>query len=113
MQGSWRMIAMVLVGVTVAANPGAHALAFLTTAAAHPAGCHSHAPATPAPISYQCCVSGHHAAMPNASFSPRALTAPPCGLGDEQLCRSSEFDRRSVMFVDPSNRPPGAAPLRI
>jgi len=40
----------------------------------HPAGCHSHRPAspfsspspTPAPANHQCCVSGHQAAMPNA-----------------------------------------------
>ena len=116
MQTSSGMIAVMLLVVMAAAVPGAHALAFLTTQPVHPAGCHNHGPATPspAPTSFQCCVGGHQAAMPNASFSSLSPDAGPCGLAaDEPPCPGFVLDRYSVTFVVPSNSPPGAAPLRI
>jgi hypothetical protein len=116
MQRSSGMIAVLLLVVTAAAVPGAHALAFLTTQPAHPAGCHNHGPATPvpAPISFQCCVSGHQAAIPIASFSSIPHDAGLCGLAADEPHRPGfALDRHSVMFVVPSNSPPGAAPLRI
>jgi hypothetical protein len=116
MQRTSGMIAVLLLVVTAAAVPGAHALAFLTTQPGHPAGCHNDGPATPAPAPncLQCCVSGHQAAMPNASFSSLPLDARPCGLAaDEPLCPGFVLDPPSVTFVVPSNSPPGAAPLRI
>ncbi len=88
MQGISRRIAQLLLVTVTAALPGGHALAYPTMEARHPAGCHSHGPAapSPAPPSYQCCVNGHHAAIPNASFSPRLMAAQPSHLdGDEGL----------------------------
>lgn len=85
----------------------------------HPAGCHGHgstAPENPSPVptSYQCCVNGHHAAIPNASFTLRSATA--------QLWALNSVDKPSLDFVSSlasdkllalSNSPPGFAPLRI
>ena len=109
------MIAVLLAGTIVAGLPGAQALAVPGAPVGHPAGCHSHRPAAPSPTpSYQCCVNGHQAAIPNASFSSRPLDARLCGLaGDEQLPVGLACDRHFVTFVVPSNSPPGAAPLRI
>jgi hypothetical protein len=117
MQTGLRMIAVLLLGAIFAALPGAQAAAAIPGApAGHPAGCHSHRPAVPSPAStrYQCCVNGHGAAIPNASFSSRPLDARLLVLGgDEQLHAGFASDRHSVMFVVPSNSPPAAAPLRI
>lgn len=111
------MIAVLLVGAIVAALPGAgDAAVSPAVAMVHPAGCHSHVPAnsSPAPISFQCCVNGHHAAIPNAAFTIRPLEAQICGLSDASALRSHfAHDRLSVLFVVPSNSPPGAVPLRI
>src|ERR1700687_767068 len=116
MQRSSGMIAVMLLVVMAAAVPGAHALAFLTTQPVHPAGCHSHGPAIPAPApnSFQCCMSGHHAAMPHASFSPRPLAGRLCALtAGEQISQGFALGRLPAMLIVPSNSPPGAAPLRI
>ncbi|HEY3619447.1 MAG TPA: hypothetical protein VGK96_21770 [Candidatus Sulfotelmatobacter sp.] len=110
------MIAVMLLVVMAGAFPGAHALVFLTMQPAHPAGCHGHGPATPvpAPTSFQCCVSGHQAAMPNASFSPGALAVGLCALAAaKQVSPGFALDRLPAMLIVPSNSPPGAAPLRI
>ena len=113
------MIAVLLLGTIFAALPGAQALAeavFSVAPAGHPAGCHSHRPATPtpAPASYQCCVNGHVAAIPNAAFSSRPLEARICGMSDASGLRPDfTHDRLSVSFVVPSNSPPSAVPLRI
>lgn len=121
MQGPWRMIAVLLVATT--ALPGAQALAVSGAQPVplrlHPAGCHhqeSTVPTTPdpAPTSYQCCANGHHAAIPNGSFTLRSMAAQLCGLAAaDQLRLSSASCRHSEMFVVPSNSPPNAAPLRI
>jgi len=111
------MIAVGLLGTIFAALPGAQTLAaFPAAPAGHPAGCHSHRPPTPspAPASYQCCVSGHDAAIPNAAFSSRPLEARICSVAVAQQVRlDSSSDRLSVTFVVPSNSPPGAVSLRI
>lgn len=119
MHGISRMV-VVLLSLTVAtALPGAHELPFPAAQAGHPAGCH-HQPATPspAPISYQCCVSGHGAAMPNAAFSLRAslrtMAARFCSFdaSNGPLRDIVPFVHSAVLVV-PSDSPPGIAPLRI
>jgi hypothetical protein len=115
MQRTSGMIAALLLVVS-AAVPGAHALVFLTTQSGHPAGCHGHGPATPspAPNSFQCCVSGHQAAMPNASFSSLPWDAGFCGwAAGEQLSQGFALGRLPAMLIVPSNSPPGTVPLRI
>jgi hypothetical protein len=112
MPGSLRMVAVLLVGTIFTGLPGAGALAIPAPSAGPPAGCHGRRPATP--TGFQCCVNGHHAAIPNAWFTSRPMDARLLVLaGDEQLRLGFAAARLFVMFVIPSNSPPGAAPLRI
>jgi len=134
MQGILRMVAVLLVVTVATGLPGAHALPFSAdripanripaNPAQHPAGCHGYKPAmpspsplpspSPGPVSYECCASGHQAAIPNPTFSTRPLVALVSGLD-----RGVEFSPISVGFVEtrvsvvPSNSPPDGAPLRI
>lgn len=92
---------------------------------ARPAGCHDHAlpaslplpvaPATipPAPRSYQCCVTGHHAAIPFASFSLRLVLAciGPADAGQFSFVTKLHFS--SLILVLPFSSPPGSFSLRI
>jgi len=106
---------LVVIAMVSALAGGAQAMAF-SPVADHPAGCHGHEPAIPmpAPTSYQCCVTGHHAVLPNAPFS--------FGSGDAQLCRlDAGWDlnlavavfRPLAVLVAPSDSPPITAALRI
>lgn len=111
-----RMIAVLLSLTMASALPGAHAAAIPATQTGHPAGCHGHGPATPspAPTSYQCCVNGHLAAVPNVSFSVQPLLAHFAALdgGGELSLASTLFVHFSLNAVIASS-PPGIAPLRI
>jgi hypothetical protein len=111
-----RMIAVLLLCTMTAALPGAQAFALAAAPPAHPAGCHRQGPATPtpAPVSYQCCVNGHHWTIPSASFSTQAPLAEfsrSDGGGDFSLASvlSAHF---SMIVVPASSPPPGVAPLR-
>lgn len=111
-----RMVAVLLSLTMTTALPGAHAVAIPATQTGHPAGCHSHGPATPspAPASYQCCVSGHHAAIPSVSFSAQLLLAQFATLdGGEDLSLASTLFAHSSLNVVTAGSPPGIAPLRI
>lgn len=115
MQEGLRRIAGLLLGA-IFVLPGTLAVAVSPAVATqHPAGCHGHRPVapSPAPISFQCCVNGHHAAIPNAAFTiPQ--DAPRCGSNaDVQLCIGRESDRNIVQFLFSSSSPPGSSPLRI
>jgi len=108
-----RPLALLLVVALLAALPSVQAMAI--PAAGHPARCHEPAPAdpSPAPSNYQCCVSGHHWAIPAGSFSPDPMIAwmfVPAVHGDlpEFISRQS-----SAQPVIPFSSPPDAAPLRI
>ena len=107
-----RMAAFLLLVALTAALPGVQAFA-MSAAPVHPAGCHNHLPSKPAPASYQCCVSGHDAALPNATFSPRPLVVQILSLDSEKLPLTSILSLRSTMLVVPGSSPPGSAPLRI
>jgi hypothetical protein len=115
MSGIWRMVGLLVVIAMVSALAGAQAMAF-SPVADHPAGCHGHTPAAPvpAPTSYLCCATGHHAVLPNAPFSLHS--------GDAQLCRldagwglnlAVAVFRPLAVLVAPSNSPPITAALRI
>jgi hypothetical protein len=121
MHGLLRTATMaLLVTMMAAALPDAHSLQVPAAQTEHPAGCHERGPAapprspSPSPTSYQCCVSGHHAAIPNGAFSLRSTAA--------QLCLLHDGEDRELEFVprhDPSGAivysysPPGTSPLRI
>jgi hypothetical protein len=134
MPGILRMVAVLLVVSVAIALPGAHTLTFPADVipanripanpAQHPAGCHGYKPAmpsppplpspSPGPVSYECCASGHQAAIPNPTFSTCPLADLVSGLD-----RGVEFSPLSVarvyrpLSVVPSNSPPDGAPLRI
>lgn len=99
-------VAAVLPGTAVVALPAAH----------HPAGCHGDVPNAPpsAPISHQCCVTGHQSAMPSAAFSPRPHVAQvwAASSGDDLSFASQPVDK-PPRSQSPTGSPPGLAPLRI
>jgi len=89
-----------------------------------PAGCHAHGGQSlplsqlphsplPAPASYQCCLTGHDAAVVPASTSPQP-PAPraPVPPQIESLLTGYFLDGLEVAMV-PSAEPPGTTPLRI
>lgn len=78
--------------------------------------CHGHMPEQPArvPVSYQCCINGHHAAIPQATFSARPLLALLSKSdGGEDFSLASVVAAHFSTVVAPSSSPPGLAPLRI
>jgi hypothetical protein len=98
----------------------------LASQPARPAGCHDHTlptslpspvvPATvpPAPRSYQCCVTGHHAAIPLAPFSLRLVLAWVGEATDAgQFSLVTELHFSSLLLVSPFSSPPGSFSLRI
>jgi len=97
-----------------------HASAPLSGPGDPPAGCHRHAsnslpdshPPHPVPASYQCCLTGHDAAVVKTSCSPQP--AAECAPLTAQIVptlpvRGSGVEVRLV----PSADPPGTTPLRI
>ena len=123
MHGMLRTVAVLLLLTMACALPSAHGHLAATAQESHPAGCHSHMPAIPArspsdlpvPTSYECCVNGHHAAIPNAAFSLGPVAAQHCGLNSSNRpCLSVVASSHAALFfVVPSNSPPNVAPLRI
>ena|ERR1700687_3725667 len=88
------------------------------------AGCHAHAGQSlplsqlphsplPAPASYQCCLTGHDAAVVPASTSPQPpAPSAPVPPQIESLLTGYFLDGLEVAMV-PSAEPPGTTPLRI
>jgi hypothetical protein len=130
MQGSMRMVAVLLLATMAAALAGVQGLAFPVAQAdsfplslplhLHPAGCHSQessapkTPVSPLPTSYQCCANGHDVAVPNASFSVRCMAAQLCSLVSVDEPRLNfAFSLRWERLPAPSNSPPSGVPLRI
>jgi hypothetical protein len=133
----FRTVAVLLLGVTAASAMNATGMALpaerfserlsadLASQPAQPAGCHSHelpaslplpvVPATvpPAPRSYQCCVTGHHAVIPFASFTLRlAWTRAEDASGSGQFSLSTARHFFSVVSSS-FGSPPGSFALRI
>ena len=117
MQAISRITGLFLLIGMVCASPGAHAFAF--SAALHPvhlAGCHSHRPTTPShsPVSYQCCLNGHHAAIPSAAFSFHPLVARISALDEGAPVAAASLPELHCASAVPTNSPPGTGtPLRI
>ena len=113
MHGILRMVAVVLL-IAMAAMPAAQAMPFPAAPSGRP-GCHGHAPASPlpSPTNYQCCVSGHHAAMPSAAFSIGSMAAELCSLEQSERAHLQFGSFPSALLALPNSSPPGAAPLRI
>ena len=78
--------------------------------------CHGHLPEQPArvPVSYQCCVNGHHAAIPQATFQARPVLALRSkSHGNEDFSLASVVAAHFSTVIVPASSPPGIAPLRI
>ena len=78
--------------------------------------CHGQMPERPSrvPISYQCCVNGHHAAIPQATFQARPLLALfSKSHGGEDFSLDSVLAAHFSTIVVPASSPPGLTPLRI
>lgn len=110
-----RLVALLLAVALPAALPSAQAMAVPAAGSGHPAGCHDPAPTipSPAPSNYQCCVSGHHWAMPNGSFSPDPTMTYVVVAAVQGDLPELVSHLPVVQPVIPCNSPPGAAPLRI
>jgi hypothetical protein len=113
-----QIFAAFLVVITVSALPGVHAFALSNEGSGSsqpPASCHHHLPVAPskAPVSYQCCVNGHHAAVPSATFSLQPLAVELSSSDNRHPFSVAFSDLLSPMISPPSASPPGAAPLRI
>jgi len=88
------------------------------------AGCHAHGGQSlplsplprsplPAPVSYQCCLTGHDAAVVPDSISPQPpAQCTPVPPQIESLLTGYFFGGLEVPMV-PSAEPPGTTPLRI
>ncbi len=106
-----RLMSGLLLLAFVAALPGTQVFA-MTMPAGHPAGCHDSGPSPADTPSYECCISGHHWAMPGAAFSLHPLV---------DMANVSEPDHDAIcsvpssfeIAVAPSVSPPGSSPLRI
>jgi hypothetical protein len=112
------MIAVLLALTMATALPGAHAVTIPVAQTGHPAGCHGPRPTplTPSPISYQCCVNGHHWTIPSVpfSFSERLLLVQFATLdGGEDLSLASIFSAHFSLNAVTVSSPPGIASLRI
>lgn len=115
MHGILRVVATLLLVAMALGLPGAEAMPSVAPAG-HAAGCHGHGPATPLPVptSYQCCVNGHHAAIPNLSFCLRFVAAQVSSLDSSDGPRLALLLRlNSAVPGFLSDSPPGLVPLRI
>jgi hypothetical protein len=115
MRGSPRPIALFLLAPFLLAMLSAQSIALPTMPAGHPAGCHENEPTpSPAPVSYQCCVMGHHWAMPGTAYSTDLSVFTPLQHATLEA-RVPVVDLlqeiRDCVFSSAS--PPKALPLRI
>ncbi|HKI27758.1 MAG TPA: hypothetical protein VKA07_15645 [Candidatus Sulfotelmatobacter sp.] len=109
-----RLTALLLLVTVGSLLLGAPAFALPSAHATHPAGCHDPMPASPAPVSHQCCVAGHQAAMPSAAFSPRPPAAQFAAACDHNVISVASLPVQPfVLPLISSGSPPNAAPLRI
>lgn len=115
MRGSLRLIALLLLAPFLSAMLASRSVALPTMPAEHPAGCHGNEPApSPAPVSYQCCVMGHHWAMPGTAYSAdlTVLAAlPHAALEPRVPIANLSQEVRDCASLSAS--PPKILPLRI
>ena len=80
-----------------------------------PAGCHEHSQKAPAsaPVTYQCCTTGHNAAVLQPALNLAELGLPSSRVPDLTLLASSAFLQGGLSQHFSANRPPGSINLRI
>jgi len=101
-----------------------HASSPLAAPAQRLAGCHAHGGKTlpdsqhshsprPAPVSYQCCLTGHDTAAVQASYSPQpSAQCSYAALQIESALTARCLGELEVLMVLSAD-PPGTTPLRI
>jgi len=111
-----RIIVFALLAALTSASPAMPMSRHAAAAPERAAGCHQHGQPAPAsvPVSYKCCVVGHHPALLVGSFVPSPAVAGAVS------CRAlPEVPSASPSSVTPLNPllelydPPGTAILRI
>ena len=115
------MVGLLLVIAMAAASPGGQTMPATAGPMNPPAGCHGHGPASaapahpaPVPASYQCCATGHQAALPNAPFSLYSAAAQLCSLNaGEGFGLDLAPNLPAAALVAPSDSPPITTSLRI
>jgi len=114
MQTTSRLTALLLLVMVGSVLLGAQGLALPSVHTTHPAGCHDRMPASPAPVSHQCCVAGHQSALPSAAFSPRPPAAHFGAACDDSVISLASLPVRPLVLpMISSGSPPNTAPLRI
>ena len=107
---------VVLIAMTAAGASalGAQSLLFQSPPVERPLGCHEHGGKTPAPrpVSYQCCMTGHDTAVPQASPLPTVLFEDPAEIVSSFAARFASDGISHDRAID-SGGPPEARPLRI
>ena len=116
--------AMLAAGPWIAANHASGSSAGLLAAPRErPAGCHAHGGTIPnsqpshfpqpAPLNYQCCLTGHDVPLVQASHSPQpSAQCSRLALRVEPALRSFAITDLKVAMVLTTD-PPGSPPLRI
>jgi len=106
MQPVSRVVAVILLGVLVAASAGTMCSRAAAAEPSHSAGCHpGPAPSNPQPADYRCCASRHRSALTTGIFSPRpALQALDAAAIGVPIAASS--DGPLPAFSWPSGGPP-------
>jgi hypothetical protein len=85
----------------------------------HLAGCHDDAPPAshpnplPAPVKYQCCITGHEAAVLHASDLPWPVTECAHFVEQSDPCALPSFSKHFETVLLLSADPPLQSPLRI
>jgi hypothetical protein len=80
-----------------------------------PAGCHEHARRAPSPepVSYQCCQTGHNAAVLTNAPNARPLFFVSEALAPETFLFSAIGIDGFCQLLTSSSSPPGSTPLRV
>ena len=104
---------MMALGVSAVQAPS---LLFPAQAADRPSGCHGnghgHPAPSPSPAGYQCCLTGHSTAVPQATYPEPMLLQLRCALNNDLTPLLQDYLPAYQRAIS-SGDPPAANPLRI
>jgi hypothetical protein len=111
-----RILTVALLAAMLPSLTGAVRLLPIAAVASHPAACHHHGVPAPAsqPVSYQCCVAGHHSVVITDSFSPRPPQRQALETsGAMRMHPATNADAGFSIAIFSAYSPPGFSLLRI